>query len=153
MNTVHGNGRCHSVHRVIQSCAVLPFGKKTLSNQQPELGVAQPHGGQIRVGTASAGHQIETHYPVFAEITPRHVHASLVQAFEIVFADGWYGSAFFCRSDEVSKGLQPVTFFIRHLCHQLINGWPMPSSVAPKHDGSTARIEPGYVTPYGDTRQ
>ena len=106
MNTIHGNGRGHSKHSVVQGCVVLPFGKKALSNQQPEFGVAQPHGGQIRAAAASAGHYIETQYPVFAAITLGHIQASLVQAFEIVFADGGYGSAFFCRFDEVSEGLQ-----------------------------------------------
>jgi hypothetical protein len=114
MNTVHRNGRGHSVDSVIQGCAMLPFGKKTLSDQQSELGVAEPHGGQIRARAASPSHKVETHCPVFARITPRHVHANLVKAFEIIFAHRWYSSAFFCRSNEVSEGLQSVKLFMRH---------------------------------------
>jgi hypothetical protein len=56
MNTVHWNGCRKSEHSVIQGCTVLPFRKKTLSVQRSKLSVAQPHSGQIRVGTASAGH-------------------------------------------------------------------------------------------------
>ena len=137
-NTIHGNGCGRPVHSVVQGCVVLPFFKNSLSKQQPELGVAQPHGGQIRAAAASAGYYIDTQYPVFAAITLRHLQASLVKAFEIAFADGWYGSAFFCRPDEGSEGLQPVKLFIlfiRHHSHQF-NGWAMPSSVVPKRAGA-----------------
>lgn len=131
MNTIHGDGRCRPEYSVVQGCVVLPFFKKALSKQQPELGVAQPHGGQIRAATARAGYYIDAQDPIFAAITLCHLHASLVKAFEIAFADGWNGSAFFCRSDEGSEGLQPVKLFIlfiRHYSHQF-NGWAMPSSV------------------------
>ena len=80
LNTIHGNVRCHSVHSVVQGCVVLPFGKKTLSNQRPELGVAEPHGGQIRAAAATADHYVDTEYPVFAAISLRHIQGSLVKA-------------------------------------------------------------------------
>jgi hypothetical protein len=45
-----------------------------------------------------------------------------VKASEILLGDGWYGSPFFCRLDEVSEGLQSVNLLIHHLCHQLKEG-------------------------------
>lgn len=122
INTVHGNRGCYSQHNVVQGRAVLPFGKKTLSNERPELGVAQPHGGQIRAATAGAGHQVETEYSVFAAIALRPLHTSLMKTLEIGFADGWYGSAFFCGSDEGSEGRQSVKLFIHHPSHQFTVG-------------------------------
>ena len=71
MHPVHGNGRCHSVHGVIQGGATLLFRKETLSDQHSELGVAQPHSWEIRARTAASRHYIQTHYPVFAGITLR----------------------------------------------------------------------------------
>jgi hypothetical protein len=50
----------------------------------------------------------------------RPFYAQLVKTFEIVLGDGWYGSAFFCRCDEDSEGLQSVKLLVRHLCHQLL---------------------------------
>jgi hypothetical protein len=49
----------------------------------------------------------------------RPFHAQLVKTFEILLGDGWYGSAFFCRLDEDSEGLQSAKLLIRHLGHQL----------------------------------
>src|ERR1700687_4647873 len=121
MNTVHWNGCRQSEHSVIQVGPVLPFRKKTLSVQRSKLSVAQPHSGQIRVGTASAGHGIETHYPVFAAIALRPFHAQLVKTFEIVLGYGWYGSVFFCRCDKDSERFQSVKLFIRHLYHPLLD--------------------------------
>jgi hypothetical protein len=81
-------------------------------NSESKLSLAQPHRGQVRVGTASAGHWIDTHYSFFAAITLRPLHAQLVKSFEILPGDGWYGSSFFCRLDEDSEGLQPVKLLI-----------------------------------------
>lgn len=119
MNSAHWNGGSQSEHSVVQGCTVLPFRKQTMSNQRSEFSVSQPYRGQIRVAAASAGHQVETHYPVFAAITFGPFHAQFVKASEVVLADGRYGRAVFCRLHEDSKGLQYVNLFIRHLCHQL----------------------------------
>jgi len=117
MDTVHRDGCCQSEHSVIQNGAVLPFRKKTLSVQRPELSMAQPNSGQIRGGVARASHRFDTHHPVFAAVALRPFHAQLVEAPEIVLGDGWYGSAFFCRFDESFEGLQPLSLLIRHLRH------------------------------------
>jgi len=85
---------------------MLPFRKKTLSEQRSELSVTQPNSRQIRTGVARAGHGIDTHYPVFAAIALRSFHTQLVKDSEIVLGNRGYGSAFFCCFDEGSEGIQ-----------------------------------------------
>lgn len=109
MNSAHGNGCCQSEDSVVQNCAVLPFRKKTLAIQRSELGVSQPHSGQIRLRAASADHGLDTHYPVLAAITLRPFHAQLLKASQVMLGDGWYGRTFFCSLDESSEGFQQIS--------------------------------------------
>ena len=51
LKTVHGDDRGHSVDSIIPIRVVLPFCKDALPNQQPELGVAEPHRWQIQFMT------------------------------------------------------------------------------------------------------
>ena len=109
MNSVHWNGCRQSEDSVVQNCTVLPFRKKPLSVQRSELSVSQPHSRQVRLKAASAGHGLDTHYPVLAAVTLRPFHAQFMKAFQVMLADGWYGRTFFCSLEERSEGLQRFT--------------------------------------------
>ena len=108
---------------------MLPFRKKTLPDQQPQSGVAEPHCCQIRTWVASASHYIEGNYPVFARVTLRHLYANVVKQFEIICGDGWYGSPLFCLLNEASEGLQSLKLLIGHR-KPPPDGCAVPSSVA-----------------------
>jgi hypothetical protein len=105
LKAVHGDYRGHSVYVIRPTFAVLPFCKGALIDQQPELGVAEPHRRQICSGAANPGHQIDTDHSVFADTPLRYICRDFVQASEIVFGDGRYTRAFLYCFDEGSEGL------------------------------------------------
>ena len=47
---------------------------------------------------------------------------------KIALGDGWYGSAFFCRCNKDSEGLQSVKLLVRHLCHPWLDLSPHEST-------------------------